>query len=98
MSFTVSAIVLPLPPPVNFVYYVRFYDHVLFTGRKGETIQKMRSKYDININVPSASAAMNSEEANKIRLIGYEKNCHEAAEEIQQIIQELVSWRFHLVL
>lgn len=51
----------------------------------------MRSKYDININVPSASAAMNSEEANKIRLIGYEKNCHEAAEEIQQIIQELVS-------
>lgn len=63
--------------------------HSKLIGRKGETIQKMRNEYGVNINVPPTNSSPDSEEANKIRLVGYEKKCMAAATAIKKIIKEM---------
>jgi len=60
--------------------------HSKLIGRKGETIQKMRNEYGVNINVPPPGSDNN---ADQITLTGYEDKCKVAADAILKIIQDM---------
>lgn len=61
--------------------------HPKLIGRRGEVINKMRSDHDVKIQLPER----NSENQSLITIIGYEKNCEAAKEEILRMIRDYVS-------
>lgn len=61
--------------------------HPKLIGRRGEVINKMRSDHDVKIQLPDKS------DESTITIIGYEKNCEEAREEILRMVKEYVSVR-----
>ncbi|KAL4221822.1 hypothetical protein ACF0H5_020076 [Mactra antiquata] len=56
--------------------------HPKLIGRRGEVINKMRADHDVKIQLPEKSDQSN------ITIIGYEKNCEEAKEEILRMVKE----------
>lgn len=58
--------------------------HPKLIGRRGEVINKIRSDYDVRIQLPEKS----SENQSLITVIGYEKNCHQAKDEILNMVKE----------
>lgn len=61
--------------------------HPKLIGRRGEVINKLRTDHDVKIQLPEK----NSENQNVITIIGYEKNCEEAREEILKMVRDYVS-------
>jgi len=63
--------------------------HPKLIGRRGAVITKLREKHNVNIQVPPSNPEADEETASQIRIIGYEKNCMEAKQSIQDIIGNL---------
>lgn len=63
--------------------------HPKLIGRRGAVITKLRERHNVNIQVPPSNTETDDETASQIRIIGYEKNCMEAKESIQDIIGNL---------
>jgi len=63
--------------------------HPKLIGRRGAVIQKLREEHGVNIQVPPSNQQTDEERSNQIRLIGYEQNCMQAKEAIENIIREL---------
>ena len=61
--------------------------HPKLIGRRGEVINKIRSDFDVKIQLPN----QNDENQSKITIIGYEKSCVGAKEEILKMVREYVS-------
>jgi len=62
--------------------------HPRIIGRKGETIRKLREKYDVQIQLPERQSDATEGSDNIITIIGYEKNANDAKAEIANIVQE----------
>lgn len=58
--------------------------HPKLIGRGGEVINKIRKDHDVRIQLPDR----NSENQSLITIVGYEKNCEEAKEEILRMVKE----------
>ena len=63
--------------------------HSKIIGRKGEMVRKLRTEYDVQIQVPSQDAEEKSDNSN-IVVTGYESNCERAKEGILKMVEELV--------
>ena len=61
--------------------------HPKLIGRRGEVINKLRSDHDVRIQLPER----NSENQGLITIIGYEKSCEAAREEILRMVKDYVS-------
>ena len=61
--------------------------HPKLIGRRGEVINKLRAGYDVKIQLPDR----NNENQGVITIIGYEKNCEEARDEILRMVKDFVS-------
>lgn len=61
--------------------------HPKLIGRRGEVINKIRSDHDVKIQLPEK----NQENQRLITVIGYERNCEAAKEEILRMVKEYVS-------
>lgn len=66
--------------------------HPKLIGRGGEVINKIRKDHDVKIQLPER----NDENQSLITIIGYEKNCEEAREEILRMVKEYVSALKHI--
>lgn len=58
--------------------------HPKLIGRRGEVINKIRNDYDVKIQLPDR----NEENQSRILIIGYEKSCEAAREEIMKMVRE----------
>ena len=66
--------------------------HPKLIGRRGEVINKIRNDFDVRIQLPDR----NDENQGRILIIGYEKSCEAAKEEIMKMVREYVSgYLFH---
>merc|ERR1712183_1123548 len=63
--------------------------HSKIIGRKGETVSKIRDKYDVNIQFPKKNEP--EQDQNKIRIVGYEEKTELAKKDIMDIVGELES-------
>ena len=61
--------------------------HPKLIGRRGEVINKIRSDHDVKIQLPDKD----SENQNLITIVGYEKNCEAARDEILKMVEDYVS-------
>jgi len=62
-------------------------------GRRGEVINKIRADYDVRIQLPER----NDEDQSQITIIGYERNCEAAKDEILRMVKEYVSGSSYLL-
>lgn len=62
--------------------------HSKIIGRKGGVVRKLRTDYDVQIQVPSQDAEGKTENSN-ITLTGYESNCEKAKAAIMEMISQL---------
>ncbi|WAR14759.1 VIGLN-like protein [Mya arenaria] len=58
--------------------------HPKLIGRRGEVINKIRSDHDVRIQLPER----NDEDQSVIRIIGYERNCEAARDEILRMVKD----------
>ncbi|KAH3827192.1 hypothetical protein DPMN_129122, partial [Dreissena polymorpha] len=58
--------------------------HPKLIGRRGEVINKIRTEHDVRIQLPER----NDENQSVITIVGYEKNCLAAKEEILRMVKE----------
>lgn len=58
--------------------------HPKLIGRRGEVINKIRNDFDVRIQLPDR----NDENQGRILIIGYEKSCEAAKEEIMKMVRE----------
>ena len=61
--------------------------HPKLIGRRGEVINKIRTEHDVRIQLPDR----NDENQSRIVIVGYEKSCESAKEEIMKMVREYVS-------
>jgi predicted PilT family ATPase len=66
--------------------------HPKLIGHRGEVINKIRSEHDVKIQLPDR----NNEDQSMITIIGYEKNCEEARDEILRMVKDYVSYIIHV--
>ena len=64
--------------------------HSKIIGRKGGVVRKLRTDYDVQIQVPSQDSEGKSENP-AIILTGYEENCLKAKAAIHEMVAQLVS-------
>ena len=67
--------------------------HPKLIGRRGEVINKIRTEHDVRIQLPER----NDENQSVITIVGYEKNCLAAKEEILRMVKEYVSFSPFLI-
>ncbi|XP_052820157.1 vigilin-like [Mya arenaria] len=58
--------------------------HPKLISRRGEVINKIRSDHDVRIQLPER----NDEDQSVIRIIGYERNCEAARDEILRMVKD----------
>lgn len=63
--------------------------HPMIIGKKGETIQNLRNKYGVQVNMPLRNE---NNKTNIITIVGYKQSAESARDEIQEIVQKLVSF------
>ena len=64
--------------------------HSKIIGRRGGVVRKLRTDYDVQIQVPSADSEGKAENPTII-LTGYEDNCAKAKAAILEMVSQLVS-------
>lgn len=66
--------------------------HPKLIGRRGEVINKIRTDHDVKIQLPDR----NDENQSRIVIVGYEKSCEAAKDEILKMVREYVSFCFYV--
>lgn len=62
--------------------------HSKIIGKGGSVISNIRSKFDVQIQVPEPNKANNQRPLDVITIIGYEENANKAKEHILKLVQE----------
>lgn len=62
--------------------------HSKIIGKRGAVISTIRSKFDVQIQVPEPNKGNNQQPLDVITIIGYEENANKAKEHILKLVQE----------
>lgn len=62
--------------------------HPMIIGKKGETVRNLRNKYGVQVNLPRRGEGNNE---NIVTVVGYQQNAEKARDEIQEMVDKLVS-------
>lgn len=65
--------------------------HPMIIGRNGKTIRELIHKYGVQVDMPREGDRNNE---NKVTVIGYEQGAESARDEIQKLVDKLVSCTF----
>lgn len=62
--------------------------HPMIIGKKGETVRNLRNKYGVQVNLPRRGEGNNE---NIVTVVGYQQSAESARDEIQEMVDKLVS-------
>jgi len=63
--------------------------HPMIIGKKGETVRNLRKKYGVQVNLPRRGEGINK---NIVTVVGYQQSAESARDEIQEMVNKLVSF------
>jgi len=61
----------------------------MIIGKKGETVRNLRNKYGVQVNLPRRGEGNNE---NIVTVVGYQQSAESARDEIQEMVDKLVSY------
>lgn len=62
--------------------------HPMIIGKKGETVRNLRNKFGVQVNLPRRGEGNNE---NIVTVVGYQQSAESARDEIQEMVDKLVS-------
>lgn len=63
--------------------------HPMIIGKKGETVRNLRNKYGVQVNLPRRGEGNHE---NIVTVVGYQQSAESARDEIQEMVDKLVSF------